>query len=174
MIMIICFYKMCLMQVWCLVGWFCKDGFEIDLLVVGLIVFQMLDGCEILWLIEVGIWLLVESCQWGQWVLSVYDWLGQCFVEYLLVQGCVVWCELLLWVQVEDEGVLLLDMVLFVVFWQGGDEFEWLMFKVWCMVWFDFFLVCNIMVEVYLQLQVYEIKVSCVDLLFDLCYVVKC
>lgn len=44
----------------------------------------------------------------------------------------------------------------------------------WLMVMLDVFSICNMMVEDYVELIVYEVKVRRVDLFSDLCNLVKC
>ncbi|MDY0748620.1 hypothetical protein SNE35_29250 [Paucibacter sp. R3-3] len=168
------FHKTRLMQVWRSAGWPCKDGLEIDLLAAGLISLQMMDGRETLRLTEAGIRLLAESRQRGQRALSAHDRLGQRFAEHLLAQGRVVWRELSLRAQVEDESPPVQDPTPAAVLWNAADEEPaQLMPKVWRMARPDLFSIRNTSVEAYLQPQVHEIKVSRADLLSDLRHAAK-
>jgi len=166
------FHKARLMQVWRSAGWPCKDGLEIDLLAAGLISLQLVDDRETLRLTEAGIRLLAESRQRGQRALSAHDRLGQRFAEHLLAQGRVVWRELSLRAQVEDEQPLPQDLAP-AALWNAGDEPAQAVPKVWRMARPDLFSIRNSSVEAYLQPQVHEIKVSRADLLSDLRHAAK-
>ncbi|WP_077037697.1 hypothetical protein [Pelomonas sp. KK5] len=167
-------HKTRLMQVWRSAGWPCKDGIELDLLAAGLLALQLEDGRETLRLTEAAIGLMAESRQRGQRALSAHDRLGQRFAEHLLAQGRVVWRELSLRAQVEDEEAaqdltpVPLPSGLF-----GDEDAERPMPRVWRMARPDIFSIRNTSVEAYLQPQVHEIKVSRADLLSDLRHAAK-
>lgn len=173
------FHRARLLQIWRSAGWPCKDGLEIDLLAAGLLRQQADDaGRETLKLTEAGIELLAESRQRGLRSASAHDRLAQRFASHLMDMGRIVWRELSLRAQVEDEDAAAEapppppeppDAAL----WQDEAPPPAAVKRVWRMARPDLFSVRNTSVESYLQPMVHEIKFSRADLLSDLRHAAK-
>ncbi|UDF37620.1 UNVERIFIED_ORG: hypothetical protein LHJ69_11330 [Shinella sp. XGS7] len=172
------FHRARLLQIWRSAGWPCKDGLEIDLLAAGLLRQQADEaGRETLKLTEAGIELLAESRQRGLRSASAHDRLAQRFATYLMDMGRIVWRELSLRAQVEDEEPTEApppppaspDSAL----WQDEAPPPAAVKRVWRMARPDLFSVRNTSVESYLQPMVHEIKFSRADLLSDLRHAAK-
>lgn len=171
------FHRARLLQIWRSAGWPCKDGLEIDLLAAGLLRQQADgDGRETLRLTEAGIELLAEARQRGLRSASAHDRLAQRFATHLMDMGRIVWRELSLRAQVEDEEPPAVPPV------PTADAALWpdeegpppaAARKVWRMARPDLFSVRNTSLERYLQPMVHEIKFSRADLLSDLRHAAK-
>lgn len=177
-------HKTRLMQIWRSAGWPCQDGIEIDLLAAQLIRLQAApDGRESLKLTELGIQLLAEARQGNVRALSAHDRLAQKFAEQLLASGRIVWRELALRAQVEDQplpaavpppAAASAAAPAAAQLWQEAlPEPEPAAAKVWRMARPDLFSVRHTSVEAYLQPMVHEIKFSRADLLSDLRHAAK-
>lgn len=176
-----------LLQIWRSAGWPCKDGLEIDLLAAGLLR-QQDDGAgrETLKLTEAGIELLAESRQRGLRSASAHDRLAQRFALHLMDMGRIVWRELSLRAQVDDEDAPPAATATTEAavpdapaptahgLWSEDETPAPAAIKrVWRMARPDLFSVRQTSVERYLQPMVHEIKFSRADLLSDLRHAAK-
>ncbi|MDN3543980.1 MAG: hypothetical protein ACK4S6_05205 [Roseateles asaccharophilus] len=176
-----------LLQIWRSAGWPCKDGLEIDLLAAGLLR-QQDDGAgrETLKLTEAGIELLAESRQRGLRSASAHDRLAQRFALHLMDMGRIVWRELSLRAQVDDEDAPPAATATTETavpdapaptahgLWSEDETPAPAAIKrVWRMARPDLFSVRQTSVERYLQPMVHEIKFSRADLLSDLRHAAK-
>jgi len=170
------FHHSRLMQVWRSAGWPCRDGIEIDLLAAQLLRLEAgADGRETLKLTEAGIQQLAEARQRGQRAASAHDRLAQRFAEHLMDLGRIVWRELSLRAQIEDEAAEPpgADTAQAQPLWQEADARQAAARHVWRLARPDLFSVRNTSVEAYLQPMVHEIKFSRADLLSDLRHAAK-
>lgn len=171
-----------LLQIWRSAGWPCKDGLEIDLLAAGLLR-QQDDGAgrETLKLTEAGIELLAESRQRGLRSASAHDSLAQRFALHLMDMGRIVWRELSLRAQVEDEdapaateaAAVPAEVPVHGLWAEDEAPAPAAVKRVWRMARPDLFSVRQTSVERYLQPMVHEIKFSRADLLSDLRHAAK-
>lgn len=170
------FHRARLLQIWRSAGWPCKDGLEIDLLAAGLLRQQDDAGRETLKLTEAGIELLASARQRGLRAASAHDRLAQRFAEHLMDMGRIVWRELSLRAQVEDEEAPTAPLPpaeAVDALWQDELPPPAAVKNIWRMARPDLFSVRNTSVESYLQPMVHEIKFSRADLLSDLRHAAK-
>ena len=164
-----------LMQIWRSAGWPCQDAIELDLLAAGLLE-RRADGeaRETLRLSDSGIAWLAEARQRHARPASGHDRLALRFAEEVLMRqaGRLVWRELSLRAQVDDEGAALPPQPPASLI-DADADMPARMPRVWRMARPDLFSVRHSSVEAYLQPQVHEVKFSRADLLSDLRHAAK-
>ena len=164
-----------LMQIWRSAGWPCQDAIELDLLAAGLLE-RRADGeaRETLRLSDSGIAWLAEARQRHARPASGHDRLALRFAEEVLMRqaGRLVWRELSLRAQVDEEGAALPPQPPAPLI-DADADMPARMPRVWRMARPDLFSVRHSSVESYLQPQVHEVKFSRADLLSDLRHAAK-
>jgi hypothetical protein len=164
-----------LMQIWRSAGWPCQDAIELDLLAAGLLERRPDgEGRETLRLSDSGIAWLAEARLRNARPASTHDRLALRFAEEVLMRqaGRLVWRELSLRAQVDDEGAALPPQPSAPLL-DADNEMPARMPRVWRMARPDLYSVRHSSVESYLQPQVHEVKASRADLLSDLRHAAK-